>query len=208
MGDGGWHIQIDSDEYFNDFKGFTDFLKQNNKYLKNPSKNKVEIHVQWITLFKKVEGGFLYISDSLDAIEVATNYPKYKYMRATRFSNKIMTKFMLIHQSWARDEDEIETKILNWSHKDDSDNILYFNFWKSVSLSNYKEFHNFHDNDPTKWKSLSFVAEKDLNNLRFEVSNFDLKKQRIKKHIIHFIKNRFSHEFQNKIRLVLKKIIK
>ena len=88
MGEGGWHIQIDSDEYFNDFKSFTGFLKERNNLLQNPEANPVEIHVQWITLFKKVEGGFLYVKDSLDTIEVATNVPKYKYMRATRHSKK------------------------------------------------------------------------------------------------------------------------
>ena len=47
MGEGGWHIQIDSDEYFNDFKSFTDFLKERNNLLQNPEANPVEIHVQW-----------------------------------------------------------------------------------------------------------------------------------------------------------------
>lgn len=208
MGDGGWHIQIDSDEYFNNFKSFTDFLKKNNHYLSNPETNPVEIHVQWITLFRKVEDGFLYIKDSLDAIEIATNYPKYKYMRSTRHFNKIITKFILLHQSWARDEDEIYTKITNWSHRDDSDNIAFFEFWKKINLTNYKEIKNFHESDPTKWKSLGFVAEKDLDSLEIKISAIQLFKLKIKKHVIQFIREKFSASIQDKIKIYYKKMSK
>lgn len=208
MGEGGWHIQIDSDEYFNNFKSFTDFLKKNNHYLSNPEVNPVEIHVQWITLFRKVEDGFLYIKDALDAIEIATNYPKYKYMRSTRHINKIITKFILLHQSWARDEDEIYTKITNWSHRDDSDNIAFFEFWKKINLTNYKEIKNFHESDPAKWKSLGFVSEKDLDSLEIKISAIQLFKLKIKKHVIHFIREKFSASIQDKIKIYYKKLSK
>lgn len=208
MGDGGWHIQIDSDEYFNDFKNFIAFLKENNHFLINPKLKPVEIHVQWITLFKKVEGGFLYIKDSFDAIEIATNYPKYKYMRATRHSKKIITTFVLLHQSWARDEEEIYTKITNWSHRDDSDNVAFFKFWKNIDLNNYTEFTNFHENDPTKWKSLGFISEDEINSLKLEISAFQLFKLRSKKYLIQFIREKLSVSLQNKIKFAFKKITK
>lgn len=208
MGDGGWHIQIDSDEYFNDFKGFVTYLKANNHYLENPSQNPVEIHVQWITLFKKVENGFLYVKDSFDAIEIATNYPKYKYMRATRHSKKNITKFILLHQSWARDEDEIYTKITNWSHRDDSDNLAFFEFWKKINLNNYHEVKNFHESDPTKWKSLAYISENDIDSLEIKITDFQLFKLKFKKHIIQFIRENLSSSFQEKIKIIAKKIIK
>lgn len=208
MGDGGWHIQIDSDEYFNDFKNFTSFLKEKNHFLINPKTKPVEIHVQWITLFKKVQGGFLYIKDSFDAIEVATNYPKYKYMRATRHSKKIITKFVLLHQSWARDEDEIYTKITNWSHRDDSDNIAFYQFWKNINLNNYTEFKNFHENDPTKWKSLGFISENEIDSLKIDISNFQLFKLKSKKKIIQFIREKLPASLQDKIKFAFKKLTK
>lgn len=208
MGDGGWHIQIDSDEYFNDFKNFASFLKEKKQYLKNPEKHPVEIHVQWITLFKKVEGGFLYIKDSLDAIEVATNYPKYKYMRATRHSKKIITKFILLHQSWARDDEEIYTKITNWSHRDDSDNAAFYKFWKNITLDNYKEFTNFHDNDPTKWKSLEFIAENDIDSLKIEISRFQLFKLKTKKYLVQFMREKLPISIQKKIENIFKRLAK
>lgn len=207
MGDGGWHIQIDSDEYFNHFHKFVSFLKENKQFLKNPKSNPVEIHVQWITLFKKVEGGFLYVKGSLDAIEIATNYPKYKYMRATRHSKKIITKFILLHQSWARDEDEIYTKITNWSHRDDSDNIAFFELWKSINLNNYTEFVNLHENDPGKWKSLGFISENEMDNLELEISNFQLLKLRYKKYLIHFMREKLPSSIQEKIKILYKKVI-
>ena len=208
MGEGGWHIQIDSDEYFNDFKSFTDFLKERNNLLQNPEANPVEIHVQWITLFKKVEGGFLYVKDSLDTIEVATNVPKYKYMRATRHSKKIITKYILLHQSWARDDDEIYTKITNWSHRDDSDNLAFFEFWKKINLTNYKEFTNLHENDPTKWNSLGFIAEDEIYSLKLTISAFDLFKLKLKKKLIQFIREKLPVSLQNNIRDLFKKLIK
>lgn len=208
MGNGGWHIQIDSDEYFNDFKNFASFLKEKKHYLKNPEKHPVEIHVQWITLFKKVEGGFLYIKDSLDAIEVATNYPKYKYMRATRHSKKIITKFILLHQSWARDDEEIYTKITNWSHRDDSDNAAFYKFWKNITLDNYKEFTNFHDNDPTKWKSLEFIAENEIDSLKIEISRFELFKLKTKKYLVQFMREKLPISVQKKIETIFKRLSK
>lgn len=208
MGEGGWHIQIDSDEYFNDFKSFASFLKEKNHYLKNPEKHPVEVHVQWITLFKKVEGGFLYIKDSLDAIEVATNYPKYKYMRATRHSNKIITKFILLHQSWAREDEEIHTKIINWSHRDDSDNVAFYDFWKNLNLNNYHQFTNFHENDPTKWKALEFVSEDEIDSLKINISDFQLFKLKTKKHLVQFIREKLPHSLQEKIKSLFKKLVK
>lgn len=208
MGDGGWHIQIDSDEYFNDFKNFVSFLKEKKDYLKNPEKHPVEIHVQWITLFKKVEGGFLYIKDSLDAIEVATNYPKYKYMRATRHSKKIITKFILLHQSWARDDEEIYTKITNWSHRDDSDNAAFYKFWKNINIDNYKEFTNFHENDPTKWKSLEFIAENEIDSLKIEISSFQLFKLKTKKYLVQFMREKLPKSIQKKIETTFKRLVK
>ncbi|SFC55920.1 hypothetical protein [Flavobacterium phragmitis] len=208
MGEGGWHIQIDSDEYFNDFKSFTVFLKEKSHFLKNPEKHPVEIHVQWITLFKKVDDGFLYIKDSLDAVEVATNYPKYKYMRATRHSKKIITKFILLHQSWARDDDEIYTKITNWSHRDDSDNIAFFEFWKNINLNNYKEFANFHENDPTKWKSLEFVSENEIDSLKIKITDFQLFKLKIKKYLVQFIRENMPASVQEKIKTIFKRLVK
>ncbi|WPR72266.1 hypothetical protein SLW70_03755 [Flavobacterium sp. NG2] len=208
MGEGGWHIQIDSDEYFNDFKGFVTFLKNNNSYLKNPAKNPIEIHVQWITLFKKVDNGFLYIKDSYDAIEVATNYPKYKYMRATRHPKKIITKFILLHQSWARDENEIFTKITNWSHRDDTDNKAFYEFWKNINLTNYSKIKNFHESNPPKWKSLEFVAENEIDSLKIDINDFDLFKLKLKKYLIQFMRENFSPSLQNKIKKLFIKMTK
>jgi hypothetical protein len=164
--------------------------------------------VQWITLFRKVENGFLYIKDAFDAMEVATNVPFYKYMRSTRHRRKIITKFILLHQSWAWEEDEIYTKITNWSHKDDSDNFAYFNFRKGINLDNYKTIKNFHEKDPTKWKSLEYVAEKDIYNLSINMSDASLRKMRYKKHLIHILREYFPKSVQQKIGTIFKKLTK
>jgi hypothetical protein len=206
MGDGGWHIQLDSDEYFYDFEKFTTFLKSKNNYLDNPDSCPIEIHVQWITLFKKVDNGFLYIKGSPDAVEVATNVPRYKYMRATRHSKKIITKFILLHQSWARDEEEIYTKIINWSHRDDSDNLAFFEKWKKINLSNYPDFTNLHERDPSKWKSLGYVKDDDIDKLEIKIASLDLLKLKIKKNIILKIREKLPEHTQRKIEYYYKKL--
>ena len=208
MGEGGWHIQIDSDEYFVDFKGFANYLKSISHYLKNPEKKPVEVYVQWITLFRKVEGGFLYINGGLDPIEVATNLPDYKYMRANLHSKKIITKFILLHQSWARDEEEIYTKIKNWSHNNDIDSAESFNFWKSINLDNYKTIRNFHGQDPRKWESLGFVAKDDILNLTINISDADIRKLQFKKQLIRVIRKYLPVSVEKKIAAVFVKLTK
>jgi len=57
MGSGGWHIQLDTDEYFVDFHGFVRYLKST--HFVRP----VNICCPWITLFKKVGPGYLRINN-------------------------------------------------------------------------------------------------------------------------------------------------
>ena len=53
LGSGNWYIQLDSDELFVNFKGFTEVLKANSKYLKNPEDIKIQICMFFINLYKK-----------------------------------------------------------------------------------------------------------------------------------------------------------
>lgn len=200
MGDGGWHIQLDSDEYFINFGSFANYLKTLENYLVNPEKTPVEIQAFWITLFKKVEGGYLYIKDSYDSIEFCTNLPRYKYMRVTNHKKKIFTKYYMLHQSWAREENEVYTKLINWSHKDDSDTMAFFDFWKNLNRENYKEVKNFHSNDPSKWRSLGFIDDEKLFKLEIQISKFNLFKLKSKKRILGFVREHFNKSLQDKMK--------
>ena len=61
MGVGGWHIQIDSDEYFIDFPRFVTYLRSI-EY--RGIDRKLVIYARWLTLFKKSMTGYFYIENS------------------------------------------------------------------------------------------------------------------------------------------------
>jgi hypothetical protein len=162
MGKGGWHIQLDTDEYFLDFKNFT-------HYLKNFSpKVKTNVCCPWLTLFKKTDTGFLIIDqgdhEELSFIPVATKDPEYSYGRNNGHFNHL-TDFFIIHQSWAREKDEVLEKINNWGHKNDFDTATYFQNWEKLNIENYKQWKDFHPIQPALWKKLLFVSGNSIEEL-------------------------------------------
>lgn len=162
MGKGGWHIQLDADEYFLDFKAFVSYL-QNFK-----STRKVNISCPWINLYRQVDKGFLWIKPNhfkqVDYIQVATKYPEYEYGRRNGNFN-ILTNFGIIHQSWARNQEEIWEKLNNWGHSRDFDVEKHFQIWNSANLSNYKEYQNFHHLKPEAWPALDFIEGSTIGDL-------------------------------------------
>jgi hypothetical protein len=162
LGNGGWHIQLDTDEYFVNFAGFV-------KYLQNTSYNRpVNITCPWYTMYKQTPEGYLFIKESnynnIEFIPVATMHPHYEYGRRNSYFN-IRTDFVILHQSWARSENEILQKISNWGHKEDFDVMAYFDKWKALTGENYKEFNDFHPVVPGKWTELEYIPGKDVNAL-------------------------------------------
>ena len=156
MGEGGWHIQIDADEYFVNFSEFVRFLHSQSKYLNNPSKTPVTIIANWVILFKQTSKGFLYVNDHNDIVHIATNYPRYETARNINYPH-LYTNFFVFHQTWARSEEEIYLKLKNWGHKNDFDTDAYFKFWKAVDEHNYQEVKDFHPLSATLWKALSYT---------------------------------------------------
>jgi hypothetical protein len=155
---GGWHIQLDCDEYFLNFKDFTNYLKSLPSTI-----GKINVCCPWITLFKRTADGFLYILPSkksnIEFIQIATNDPIYKYGRRNGHVN-LYTGFPIVHQSWARSEQEISDKLKNWGHKNDFDANQYISLWKSVDDQNYRSFQNFHPIEPTQWSALAYCPGK------------------------------------------------
>ena len=162
LGKGGWHIQIDSDEYPVDFKELTSFLRKHKYLLKNPEKTPVNFFVKFITLFKQTEKGFFVISPYTEPCFLITNQPNYKNARFPKNDSHIILDSYIIHQSWARDEEEILKKITNWGHKNDFDTKKFFDFWKNLNEDNYASLQNFHPLYPTDWKSVKFIKAKNI----------------------------------------------
>lgn len=156
MGDNCWKLQIDVDEYFIDFSVVKEFLIKHKYFLYKPNFNPINIRGKWITLFKQVNGGFLYI-DNEENFSFCTNLKeRYDYARNIEV-NQLQTNFFVIHQSWARQEDEIKQKISNWGHKNDFDVNSFFEFWKNLNENNYRDFQDFHPVYPKEWKKLEFL---------------------------------------------------
>ncbi|SMB89529.1 hypothetical protein SAMN00120144_0943 [Hymenobacter roseosalivarius DSM 11622] len=162
MGPGGWHIQLDSDEYFLGFNKFASWLK------KQYFNRSVNIRCQYIMLFKQLDSGFLVINNNdyfkLDGNPVATNDPAYEYARVNRWFN-IYAPFYILHQSWARPEREITEKVYNWGHTDDFDKEQYLRFWLNLNKNNYHCAKNFNPLHPIKWPYLEYVPAKNVLEL-------------------------------------------
>jgi len=172
LGPGGWHMQIDSDEYAYDFKKLATFLRKHSYLLKNPEKRPFNFQVNFVTLFKKNEDGYFVITPFEEKCLMITNYPKYEYARVTNKGRTLSLDFHLIHQSWARDEQEIIQKINNWGHKNDFDTNTFLGQWKNLNAENYKTFKNFHPLEASHWKEISFFRAKTIDDF---ISSFSSK---------------------------------
>lgn len=159
MGEGGWHIQIDTDEYFVDFEELVKELKEAELKYKD---RKVSFRLYWHTIFKIIPEGYFLIDDSYEAFALATNHPVYEQGRYNHSIENVVLKHVVLHQSWGRGEDELAKKLRNWSHSDDFDTQGYFEFWKSVNVANYKYICNFHPLYPDYWRKLKFVEAKSI----------------------------------------------
>lgn len=160
MGSGGWHIQLDCDEYFLDFGGFVNLLE------KIPTRSyPFNVCCQLITLFKKVDNGYLYVypekKKHFEFLQIASKTPAYEHGRRNGYFN-MLTEFLIVHQSWARDNDEVRQKLSNWGHVDDFNVQAYLQFWNNVNAGNFWSFRNLHPIQPKAWPSLRLMKSQNI----------------------------------------------
>jgi hypothetical protein len=158
LGEGGWHIQVDADEYFIGFSSFVKYLKKINPY---PLANQkpVNICVNLIPILKKLDRGVLIVNfenKPIEYVPFATNIPIYEAARRNGHFN-ILTNYFVIHDTWARKEEDLWKKINNWGHRDDFNKESYFNLWKALDQNNYQYIHDFHPINPSTWPALRFL---------------------------------------------------
>jgi len=173
MGKDGWHIQIDSDEYFLDFEGFIKFLKKLNPAPKNSDKP-VNVTCNSIPLIKRVEKGFLFVDfreHDYELLPLATNRPVYEHARINGHFNLTSNAFIL-HETWARGEEQLWQKLNSWGHDADFKNKQsYFNLWKVLDNYNYQYIKDIHPLNPTTWPYLDYCEGKDIQELRNNLLN-------------------------------------
>jgi len=162
MGKGGWHLQVDADEYFLDFKAFVDRLLEIHP---DPSGNEKAVNVcaNWIPVIKKVDGGYLYVDFGPrlpETVPIATNRPHYERARHNGHFN-ILTPCFIVHETWARSDDDLWFKINNWGHAAEEleahdRRLSYYKLWQSLDRNNFQYIYNFHPATPKTWPGLQF----------------------------------------------------
>ena len=179
MGIGNWLIQVDSDEYFIDFKKFVTDLRQYDSYLDHPEKHKIQIFAFWAIIFKYTEKGILFIDEPQKAA-FATNYPNYKIARRTN-ERVIYLDSIVLHESVARSEEQLRFKLENWGHNVDVHKD-FMSKWIAVDETNYQSMTDFYYIEPERWKKLSYFPTKKIEDIKNYVS--DSKKLQISKRYI------------------------
>ena len=97
------------------------------------------------------------IAGRTEAVEVATNLPVYTRERGHEATEHISTNFFMLHQSWAGGEEEIKTKVENWSHVHDFDTLDFYRRWQTCNAHNYRQFKNFHPIHHLLWPRVECV---------------------------------------------------
>lgn len=158
----GWLIQLDVDEYIYDFKKVAKYLKKYWYLTLFPKLTPIVFRGKLVTLYRQLPDGYLYIENN-EHFSFITNQLNYTYTRNNNNVRNHYSNINVIHQSWARTEDEIQMKIKNWGHRDDFDTQQYFEFWKNLSSSNYMNYNNVHPISPKVWDKLNFLPSNSID---------------------------------------------
>jgi len=172
MGIGNWIIQIDSDEYFVDFKRFTQQLKLKNSYLDDPENNQIQIAGYYINLYKYTDEGILYVSEARNQ-KFTTNYPSYVTGRNTK-KRVLYIPNLVIHECLSRSENDIRKKFNNWGHSHQVDTEKFLEKWKKVDESNFNEFEDFFYLEPEKWKRLNYSKGTSISEIKNNINYKEL----------------------------------
>ncbi|SEG51141.1 hypothetical protein [Flavobacterium urumqiense] len=189
----GWLMQVDVDEYIYDFKYVSKYLNKYWYLTIFPKITPIIFRGKLVTLYKQISNGYLYIEDN-ESFPFITNYPKYELVRSNSKIKNHFTNINVIHQSWARTEEEIKIKTTNWGHRDDFDTQEYFNFWKNLSSSNYLNFKNLHPIVPEIWQELHFLPSDSIDDF---ITKYKINKKQMlllmdsKKMVKHYLLNFF-----------------
>lgn len=171
----GWLMQLDVDEYIYDFSKVAKYLKKYWYLTVFPKYTPIVFKGKWVTLYRQLVDGYLYIENN-EPFPFITNQSSYTY---TRSNNKVRNHYSninVIHQSWARTEDEIQMKIKNWGHRDDFDTQQYFEFWRNLSSENYMNYKNVHPLVPEVWNELHFLPSSSIDEFISKYASKNLQK--------------------------------
>jgi hypothetical protein len=154
LGSGGWHVQLDADEFLLNFNQFVHYLRDLR------TARRVNVSCPWITLYKQDASGFFYVHPrrfaEVEFIQIASRHPSYTYGRRNGYFN-IHAPFPILHLSWARTEGEVWEKLCNWGHSADFKAEAAFKAWKDLDRNNYALYRNFHYLGASVWPRLGYL---------------------------------------------------
>lgn len=159
----GWKIQLDVDEYIYDFKTVSKYLNKYWYLTIFPKFTPIVFRGKLVTLYREVPEGYLFIENN----EIFSFITNQSHNNSTRNNYQIRNHFSninVIHQSWARKEDDIRQKIINWGHRDDFDTNNYFEFWKNLNSNNFRDYKNIHPISPQVWDKLNFLSSNSIDD--------------------------------------------
>jgi hypothetical protein len=169
----GWLIQLDVDEYIYDFEKVANYLNKYWYLTLFPKFTPIVFRGKLVTLYRQLSDGYLYIENN-EHFSFITNQSSYIYTRNNNNVRNHYSNINVIHQSWARNEDEIQMKIKNWGHRDDFDTQQYFEFWRNLSSSNYMNYNNIHPISPKIWDKLNFSPSNSIDEFIIKYASKNL----------------------------------
>ena len=161
LGKADWIVQIDTDEIIIKPKTFISELE---KY--KGQKRPVNIHGIWINLIKQTSSGFIY--SILKTPPLATNKPEYNYGRTNGHFN-IHTNSFIVHITWARSEEEIKYKLLNWGHSHEFNGMSFYKIWQALDDFNWRYIKDFHPMGNDKINELYFLKAANLSEFMKDI---------------------------------------
>lgn len=174
MGVGGWHVQLDCDEYPIDFHRFTETLK---KIDPNPDPSKIRKPVNvtgnLISIIKAVKDGYIIVTPDAKKPELcplATQVPVYTAGRRNGHFT-LHTSLLVVHETQSRSDEDFYFKLKNWGHNQDFDIESHFALWKALDANNYKFVKNFNPVGNGLWPSLSFVKARNIQELMEKIAH-------------------------------------
>jgi hypothetical protein len=163
MGNGGWHIQIDCDEYFLNFKRCVEFLRKRN-HLPTGKEKPINVCVFCIPLVKRISEGYLFVDfkESVpESFPFATTKPEYVRARNSGHFSIFINEYA-IHETWARSDEDLWLKMNNWGHSSDEldtdkKRLSFYSLWKILDEYNFMYLSDFHPAIPKTWPALRFI---------------------------------------------------
>lgn len=189
----GWLIQLDADEYIYQFEKIAHYLRKHQWITWFPQIFPVSFKGNLITLFKETNNQMFYIHEN-EEFPFITNTAFYSKARSNNKAFIHNLNIQVLHKSWARKEHEIKEKIENWGHKNDFNTESFFQRWRELNESNYKEYINFHPLSSQSWNKLEKSDCLTLTNFIQEFENKEPQKVvpfRYKHFFGYFIKKYF-----------------